>query len=124
MKLPSISTIGTTLRVNHGCATLIRGILWAVENNEELPDFPGKPRGTNTEKGLEYINHFLGGYGVESIRDGNMWENYWTDHCAMYVNMSETYSRTILYETESGRFVFTSWGQWVEENEKKRNFNP
>lgn len=72
---------------------------------------------------MEAINILLGGYGVEAIR--GEWQNgYWCDIVADYVNMGDTYAITVMHVRgeHSGRpvkFIVTSWGDWVERNEKK-----
>jgi hypothetical protein len=67
---------------------------------------------------MKVINSILEGYGVESIR-GRTWDNYFTDSCALYVNMGDTYALTIIYDVPKQKFVVTTWGQWVEKYQYK-----
>jgi hypothetical protein len=70
---------------------------------------------------LEAINQELEMYGTEAIR--GEWQNgYWCDIVAVYCNAGDTYLLTVLHvrgETswhEEGRFIVSSWGDWVEKN--------
>jgi len=68
---------------------------------------------------LKAISNIIGGYGVESIR-GNYVSQYWHDTQLLYVNMGDTYTPTILYDTETERWLYLSWGDWVEKHGEKR----
>jgi hypothetical protein len=66
---------------------------------------------------MELLNSFMEGYGVEVIR-GETWDRYFTDACAVYVNMGDSYVVTILYDVFLHRFVVTTWVDWVEKHQK------
>jgi hypothetical protein len=72
---------------------------------------------------LEAIDKFLGTSGTEAIR--GEWQNgYWCDIVASYCNTGETYDLTVLHVrgdgwNPAGRFIVTSWGDWVEKNGEK-----
>lgn len=73
---------------------------------------------------LEAIDKFLGTFGTEAIR--GEWQNgYWCDIVAAYCNTGDTYALTVLHVrgegswNEQGRFIISSWGDWVERNERK-----
>lgn len=69
----------------------------------------------DVDKRLERINEILGGHGIEPIRHESAWvSQYYQDIIALYVNMGDTYSDTIVYDTEQGRFYNCSWGSWFE----------
>jgi hypothetical protein len=68
---------------------------------------------------MESINEETGGFGVEAIR-GRHVDNYHYDIQATYVNQGDTYDLTILLDHETGNFVLTSWGDWVESHEQQR----
>lgn len=59
--------------------------------------------------------------GVEAIRGDYHVDNYYFDIVALYVNTGDTYNPTLLYETETGRFRATTFGDWVERNTRKYN---
>ncbi len=75
------------------------------------------------EDRLEEINKLLGGYGTEAIR--GEWQNgYWCDIVACYVNFGDTYNTTVVqvrgdWSGASSRFIISSWGDWVEQNEER-----
>ena len=66
---------------------------------------------------IEAINEVLGGYGIESIRNESNWvSHYWQDTCFLYVNMGDTYTPTILYDTRKDRYIVSDFGTVVETN--------
>lgn len=71
------------------------------------------------DKVLDYVDKILRAHGIESIRGEYHVDNYYFDIVALYVNMGDTYSATLLYETDKRRFLLTTWGDWVERNQKK-----
>jgi hypothetical protein len=70
------------------------------------------------EKVLEAVNEVMEGFGTESIR-GSGWDRYWTDTAFVYINLGDTYTRTICYRPEMDRFYLCSWGDMVESLEKR-----
>lgn len=70
---------------------------------------------TLTERRMCALNEILEGHGVEAIFHGS--DPMHPD--AVYVNMGETYAATILYDYRSGTFKVTSWGDWVEKQERR-----
>ena len=61
------------------------------------------------------LNEILEGYGVEAIRDEDAWiDNFHMDIVAVYVNMGDTYTTTILLDHEENEYIVTSYGDWVE----------
>lgn len=73
---------------------------------------------------LEAIDKLLGTFGTEAIRGD--WQNgYWCDIVAAYCNTGDTYALTVLHVrgdnswNEQGRFIVSSWGDWVEKNQEK-----
>lgn len=65
------------------------------------------------------LNGVLDGYDVEAIR-GRYVDRYHQDIQAVYLNMGDTYAVTILLDHEAGRYLITSWGDWVERYGEKR----
>lgn len=64
---------------------------------------------------MDKINILIDGYDVESIKSETYWTNeFWLNTVAIYVNMGDTYVRTILYNVVERKFEVTSWGDWVE----------
>jgi len=68
---------------------------------------------------MEAINELLDTYGVEAIR-GRYVDGYYQDIQAVYCNTGDTYDMTILLDHETERFHVTSFGDWVEANERRR----
>lgn len=73
---------------------------------------------------LEAIDKLLGTCGTEAIR--GEWQNgYWCDIVATYCNTGDTYALTVIHVrgdgswNEPGRFIVSSWGDWVERNERR-----
>lgn len=68
---------------------------------------------------LDYANTLVEGHGVEAIRGDYHVDGYYQDIVALYVNTGDTYSATILYDTERERYYATTFGDWVEKNQKR-----
>lgn len=64
---------------------------------------------------LEAANSILEGHGIEYLESVNGRAH------AYYVNMGDTYAPTILLDTSSDSVRVTSWGDWVEAQERKGN---
>ena len=64
---------------------------------------------------LERINTLLGGYGVEAIRDHDF-SRYYGDIGLLYVNMGDTYTPTVCYDTRKEKWLVCSWGDIVEKD--------
>lgn len=110
-RLPSVKTIHAGLDqhlVHEGRAT-------AGEVRAALERVYGK-RAINEE--LQIISQMLGGHGVEAIR-GDEFDSYWGDTVAVYVNMGDTYTTTVLFDVDKGKFEITSYGDWIEREERR-----
>lgn len=67
------------------------------------------------EQKLEALNELLGTYGVEALRVEGAWvDSYHGDIVASYLNTGDTYSNTLVVDSESGRWRLTSWGNFYE----------
>lgn len=64
----------------------------------------------DTELIMSAINELTGGFGVEAIRHPNDSDKL----IAEYVNQGDTYATTILRDMESGEYILTSYGDWLE----------
>jgi hypothetical protein len=104
----SIKTIKSYLRVDDAQA---RGIRAAMKL--------GEAGSREASDAMEAINGILDGHGVEAVRGDYHVDRYHYDIVATYVNMGDTYNGTVLYETETGKFIVTAWGDWVEQKSKK-----
>lgn len=73
---------------------------------------------------LDAIDKLLGNHGTEAIR-GEEWQNgYWGDIVAVYSNTGDTYALTVIHVrgdgwNPQGRFIISSWGDFVERNSTK-----
>lgn len=71
------------------------------------------------DKVLELADQLLNANGIEAIRGSSHNNSYYQDIVGLYVNMGDTYEATLLYNAVVGRFVVTSWGDWVQSYTKK-----
>ena len=78
-----------------------------------LADLPTWPEHDTIDAALDAITDTIGACGVESIR-GAWIDRYYQDIVALYANTGDSYESTILYETDAGRFLLTTMGDWVE----------
>jgi hypothetical protein len=75
-----------------------------------------RDRQLKTRAMLEQADKILDGSGVEYIRSDD--DDQHGAHGAYYVNKGETYEPTILLDLDRGRVWATSWGDWVEAEER------
>lgn len=66
---------------------------------------------------LSALNELLGMFGVEPIRDENTWDNYYGDCVAEYLNAGDSYAATIVLDHTRGKWLLSTWGDFVEANE-------
>jgi hypothetical protein len=70
---------------------------------------------------MERANEIMNGFGVENLTDENAYDPYWQNTIALYVNMGDTYNSTLLFDVGEGEFILTTWGDWFEEYERRKN---
>lgn len=64
---------------------------------------------------LSLANRVLKGHGVEALKSDDAFvDSYFRDTIALYVNMGDTYAPTVVYDTSTGEFEVTSWGDFME----------
>ena len=82
-----------------------------------------RTRNVRWQDRLDVIDKLLGTFGTEAIL--GEWQNgYWCDIAAAYCNTGDTYRTTVIHVrgegwNPAGRFIISSWGDWVERNERK-----
>lgn len=67
---------------------------------------------------LALANTLLEGFGVEKI-DGPHVDHYYMNINILYVNLGDTYTPTVLYDTLLNRFFICSWGDYIESKPKR-----
>ena len=111
MPLPSVKTLVSRLGITKAQAEAWRAKAHVADNHPRI------------DAALELMNKFLGASGVEAIRgSGAHVDRYYYDIVALYVNTGDTYSMTLLYDTDKDKFEVTSWGGWVEAMEASRRY--
>lgn len=61
------------------------------------------------------LNHVFDCHGVEPVRlEGEWVDSYHGDIVATYINTGDTYASTIVLDSESGEYLLTSYGDYVE----------
>lgn len=61
------------------------------------------------------INEVTECHGVEAISIEGVWiDNYHGSAIATYCNTGDTYAATIMLDSESGEFIISSWGDFLE----------
>jgi hypothetical protein len=73
--------------------------------------------GSTSRLMLERLNHYLEGHGIEYIRSTK--DDQHGAHGAYYVNMGDTYVPTFVLDLDRNRVWATSWGDWVETQERQ-----
>lgn len=64
---------------------------------------------------LLQINRLIDGHGVEAIPN----PNYSHKPIALYVNMGDAYAATVVWDMSTGKFEYTTWGDWFENWERE-----
>ena len=82
-------------------------------DSAKLAKFRELAKAGNRHVAQGYADNLLEGYGVESIRCPNR------GLLAVYVNTGDTYSTTLLCNIETGAWRITTWGDYVEQFEKR-----
>lgn len=76
---------------------------------------------SRVELKMEALNELLCGCGIEPITDEDIWgDRYHGNIIAAYINFGDAYCGTILYDTRREKFTLTSWGDFVESVEAKK----
>ena len=76
--------------------------------------------GQQIDEWLKYANKELKGYGVEPIKkEGAYVDKYYYDIVGLYVNMGDTYVKTIVFDTQDREFSIQSWGDFFERLESE-----
>ena len=121
MRYPSVKTIMGRLDMGKDAAKYVRSLMDETREltQTEIDSLPH--RGRNVEVVMELFHRVLDGYGVESIRDSDYWDSYYADNRIMYVNMGDTYHTTILFDTKHNRYYVGSWGDYIEERERRND---
>ena len=113
MSVPSIKTIKEFLDVEQNEAFTIREAMKIADAEY------GRARADAVDTALDVIDDILDAHGVEAIRGNYHVSNYYYDAVALYVNMGDSYNGTVLYDTEKEKFYVTTYGDWVERNERR-----
>ena len=70
---------------------------------------------------MHALNELLDCHGVEAVRIEDAYvDAYHGDIVATYLNTGDTYCQTIVLDSESGEFLLTSWGDYVEAYEAEQ----
>jgi len=105
---PSIESLKKYLKLKKQDATMLKSYISGVDR---------RAPGIHPDTALNFANKVMNGYGVEAVRDENIWvDNYWHNTGLLYVNMGDTYKTTLCYDTDKGTFFIGSWGDWAEKN--------
>ena len=80
-------------------------------------------RPSDQELEMNAINELLEGHGIESIKlEGAYVNRYWGACVATYVNMGDTYTTTIVFNTVNQSYELTSWGDFYESAEINEDY--
>lgn len=117
MKGPSAQKMAKELNIDAKYANEIKRLMrWGPHTAKTY----GGDYSDSVDTVMEEANRYMGGFGVESVRDENAWVNsYWQNTIALYVNKGDTYDTTLLYDTDKDRLYITSWGDWYENWQSK-----
>jgi hypothetical protein len=79
-------------------------------------------RPSDPELKMAALNALFECHGVEAIRvEGEWLDNYHGDIIGTYINSGDTYAPTVVLDHESGEFLVTTYGDWLEGWERERD---
>jgi hypothetical protein len=114
MATPSVKTIATRLSLSASQAQELKKALVKADR--------GSPKAVDAA--LEFANTVLEAHGVEAIRGEHWPGGYYADMIAIYVNMGDSHNNTLLYDVVKDRFYITSYGDWVEAEDRAGRMVP
>jgi hypothetical protein len=114
-----VENLGVPMRDAAELSRITRRFVDSAEAEEYFRTYPDEDGVTPTsDEVLVRANEILRGFGVESARcEGCQVNRYYYDAVLLYVNMGDTYSTTLLYDTDRQKFSIGSWGDWIEQHE-------
>jgi len=78
----------------------------------------------DVDEAMIHIDSIIQGYGVELIRnEERYYSDYWGNVVGVFVNMGDTYTRTIVYSIQDEIFYLTTWGDFYEGLERRASVN-
>jgi hypothetical protein len=120
---PPAAKIAAAMNCTLETATIARRLMKGEIRVTDNPAFPATNRWIAScyhpprriDKILSALNELLECFGVEAFnsRESRM------HAIAEYLNTGDTYSTTILFRHDTGTFRLTSWGDFLEANEKR-----
>ena len=115
MRAPSRKKLTEAFGLSLEKADLVRNLIQTKAKTRNAELFPRSNAVFNacyyvphyTERLMECLNEVLDGHGVESLGD-NM------SPCALYINMGDTYSPTLLLNYKTHTIRLTTWGDFAK----------
>lgn len=119
---PSIARLVSALNLSTEQAATVRGLIRGEISTRDKARFPQanawfdscfhQPQ--RADRILACVNETMDGFGVEPI-----WGNdpFWP--AADYINTGDTYNATILFNRITRAFSLTTFGDFIERNEKR-----
>lgn len=65
---------------------------------------------------LEKIAFLINGEKVSEIESNKINDNFWKNVVALYIDMDDLYSMTIIYDTIDKKFILNSSAEWMDDN--------
>lgn len=113
-----VNQIATKLNITLDKATQIKGI---IKGTVDPMSFTSVQRWVDQcfnmpsklELKLEAINEILEGFGIEYI-EPRIEESYTDPQGLSYINLGDSYINTVMFNHATGKFMYSSWGDIVE----------
>jgi hypothetical protein len=106
-------------------ATLLKEMMYDFQIDavtaEKIIELTSSLASYNTaEEIMKEINDLIEGHGVEAIRkEGVYIDSYYFDTVATFVNTGDMYNATIVHDSDTGEFSFTTYADFVEKWERE-----
>ena len=89
---------------------------WDIWARKHLPSYMYSRSTKRIDALLHYANEKLECYGVEAInKPGYIHSPYWMDIVGLYLNSGDTYSASLVYDTEEGLLHLTTFGDYCDQ---------
>jgi hypothetical protein len=101
-------------------ATSLAYYIGEADNSEQLLDAAKLDiLELDPDTALEVYNILFDGFGIESVRDHDLWDNYYLDTSVLYVNQGDSYTETLIFDVEERKLLYTTLADFIEAKQQE-----
>ena len=125
-RAPSVKRLVDALKITPEKARTARGLIQGAIRTKDEKLFPKSNRlfdrchhpMRRLDRIIECLNELLEMHGVEYVSSGEQ-QMDGSHIVAEYLNSGDTYSMTLLFNHRSEAFSLTTWGDFIERNQRR-----